>query len=104
MVGDSDWFVVISEEELQSGDGIGSWTEFNRNQANVDTSKKRVVVVEEDISYKSYPDWVLTHSLTDLLAYLLTYSLTYLLPLLLTYSFTHLLTYLLIGSYYSNGT
>ncbi len=90
MVGDSDWFIVISEEELRSGDGISSWTEFNRNQANVDTSKMKRVVVEEDKSYKSYPDWVLTHSLT--------YSLTFLLTHLLTHSPTYL------GAHYSNWT
>jgi len=69
MVGDSTWFVVISEEELNSGDAVGSWTEFNRNSGNHDSKIKRIVV-EEDRSIKSYPDWVPTNSLPCSLLYL----------------------------------
>ncbi len=73
MVGDSAWFVVITEEELHNGEGIGSWTEFNKNIENLDLKVKNVIV-EEDKSYKSYPDWVLTHPFTNLLTHPLTHS------------------------------
>ena len=44
MVGDSAWFIVISEQELNSGEGIGSWTEYNRT---VLKKSSKVVIVED---------------------------------------------------------